>query len=221
MKELDNIQIARETYNVIAEYFSPILSLENASKEEIEFLDFFLEGIDKGAHIADLGCGVGKHGRYCASKGYKVTGYDISEEMIKLAKENNVICEMEALHIKNMCEIETGILYDGIVAMYSLIHLTKQQMIKTLLNAKRCMKRGARLVLSVYNGNRLGYYPEALDSDFQLYYRDYTQEEISNIVNEIGYKVLEIRVWNDDDEITASNTNVEYGVIGLVLINEG
>lgn len=220
MKELDNIQVARETYNVIAGYFSPILSSKNASKDEIEFIDFFLTEINQGGYIADLGCGVGKHGRYCASKGYKVTGYDISEEMIKLAKENNTICKMEALHIANMCEIETSILYDGIVAMYSLIHLTEEQMIKTLTNIKRCMKLGARMVLSVYHGDRLGYYQEALDSDFQLYYKDYRQEEIKELVKKAGFKIIETRVWNDDDEITASNANVEYGVIGLVLTNE-
>ena len=220
MQELDNIQVARETYNVIAEHFSPILSSKNASKEEIKFMDFFLEGINQRGCIADLGCGVGKHGRYCASKGYKVTGYDISEEMIKLAKENDSICKMEALHIANMCEIETSILYDGIVAMYSLIHLTEEQMIKTLENIKKCMKNDAKMILSVYYGDRLGYYQEALNSDFQLYYKDYRQEEIKELVKKAGFKIVETRVWNDDDEITASNTNVDYGVIGLVLANE-
>jgi SAM-dependent methyltransferase len=39
-----------------------------------------------GAAVLDLGCGAGRHARYLASKGFDVTGLDLSEESLRLAR---------------------------------------------------------------------------------------------------------------------------------------
>ena len=41
-----------------------------------------------GAQVIDIGCGVGKYGTYLAELGYDVTLTDISEEMLRHAREN-------------------------------------------------------------------------------------------------------------------------------------
>ena len=43
--------------------------------------------LKKGAHIADLPCGKGRHSIYLNSLGYKVTGGDLSENSILHAKQ--------------------------------------------------------------------------------------------------------------------------------------
>jgi len=56
------------------------------TKEEVEFLlnEFKLP---KGAKILDMGCGVGRHSIELAKRGYRVTGVDISRNMIEKAEE--------------------------------------------------------------------------------------------------------------------------------------
>ncbi|MEB3219799.1 MAG: class I SAM-dependent methyltransferase [Nostocales cyanobacterium 94392] len=44
--------------------------------------------IPQGTHILDLGCGTGQLAQYLKSKGYQVTGIDISEGMLNYAREN-------------------------------------------------------------------------------------------------------------------------------------
>lgn len=39
--------------------------------------------------ILNLGCGTGRHDKLFASKGYEMTGVDLSQEMIEIAKKNN------------------------------------------------------------------------------------------------------------------------------------
>jgi len=46
-------------------------------------------GIINGASVLDLGCGTGKHDHILAKMGYKMTGVDLSEEMIDIANKHN------------------------------------------------------------------------------------------------------------------------------------
>jgi len=56
-------------------------------EEAAVFIDHFLKYLNppKGHKILDLGCGKGRHSIYMNSKGYEVTGIDISEQNIKYA----------------------------------------------------------------------------------------------------------------------------------------
>jgi len=52
-------------------------------------LDNLLRALDlpEGAQILDLACGKGRHSRYLASKGFDVTGLDISDASITFARQ--------------------------------------------------------------------------------------------------------------------------------------
>ena len=126
----DAQRITTETYNIIARRFSPILQTNNSSREEVELFDHFIDLLPNGALIADLGCGAGKHGRYCAkisielNKSFKVYGFDISKKMIEEAErhnENHPVINM--LKIDDMCDFSSDEKYDAVIIAYSLIHL--------------------------------------------------------------------------------------------------
>ena len=51
----------------------------------LKILDESLENMKKNQQILDIGCGVGTLSLYCASKGLKVTGLDISKTAISKA----------------------------------------------------------------------------------------------------------------------------------------
>ena len=53
-----------------------------------DLYDTFLSYLNKGAHILDAGCGSGRDSKVFINKGYKVTSFDSSVELVKLASRH-------------------------------------------------------------------------------------------------------------------------------------
>ena len=61
---------------------------------EVEFL-LSLYPLKPGASILDIGCGTGRHCIELAKRGYQMTGLDLSEKMLEVAKTNAGDTEVE------------------------------------------------------------------------------------------------------------------------------
>ena len=53
---------------------------------EVDFVEREL-GADRSKRILDIGCGTGRHAIELARRGYRVTGFDLSEGQLRLARE--------------------------------------------------------------------------------------------------------------------------------------
>ena len=53
---------------------------------EVDFVEREL-GTDRSKRILDIGCGTGRHAVELARRGYRVTGFDLSEGQLRLARE--------------------------------------------------------------------------------------------------------------------------------------
>ena len=53
---------------------------------EVDFVEREL-GADRSKRILDIGCGTGRHAVELAKRGYRVTGFDLSEGQLRLARE--------------------------------------------------------------------------------------------------------------------------------------
>ncbi|MDY0169691.1 MAG: class I SAM-dependent methyltransferase [Thermoguttaceae bacterium] len=53
---------------------------------EVDFVEREL-GADRGKRILDIGCGTGRHAIELARRGYRVTGFDLSEAQLRRARE--------------------------------------------------------------------------------------------------------------------------------------
>ncbi len=79
----------KQWYEVLFENYSSKYDTEPFTQGtigECDFLESELSG-NKGAQILDVGCGTGRHAIEMAKRGYRVTGIDLSESMLKRAKE--------------------------------------------------------------------------------------------------------------------------------------
>lgn len=219
-----------QTYDEIAHHFAAILREENGFKEEIAAVDEFLSLFpDKEkCRILDLGCGVGKHGRYCAEKGFKVTGLDISKNMIRLANEYNNdenYAKIDALQIADMCDFQTDEKFDGVISFYSFIHLTNEQAKKALNNLKKHLKKDAIIAISVYKGNRNGFCPDSLPEkgkrNLLLYFKDYQLDEFKNLLSETSFTVMKVKEWSDFDPITTTDKVLDSDVLFFIARYDG
>jgi SAM-dependent methyltransferase len=67
------------------------------TKHTVEEVDFILSlyPIVPGSTVLDVGCGTGRHSIEFAKRGYRVTGLDLSEGMLSVAKVNAQIAGVE------------------------------------------------------------------------------------------------------------------------------
>lgn len=75
------------------ELFGPV---EGNAEEEVEEILGFLR-LPAGGAVEDLGCGRGRHAIPLARRGYRVTGVDISDVMLRLARGG---AEREGVHVE-------------------------------------------------------------------------------------------------------------------------
>lgn len=213
------IKLTEITYDAIADKFEPLLSQENSSAEEVEAVDFFIKKLSSGSIIADLGCGVGKHGRYFAQKGFTVYGFDISSNMIKLAEQYNnrkEFAEMKVLQIAEISSFECDQKFDAVISAYAIIHLTYEQAERTLRNLHRHLNDQALIFITVYKGGRNNIYKETLAPEYKLYFRDYEKEEFKELITKCGYRIVDYKEWSDLDPITASNFDYDEKVLCVI-----
>jgi SAM-dependent methyltransferase len=64
------------------------LYAHRSDAEAARFVDALVDRriLTAGAAVLDLGCGAGRHSRYLASRGFDVTGLDLSEESLRKAR---------------------------------------------------------------------------------------------------------------------------------------
>jgi 2-polyprenyl-3-methyl-5-hydroxy-6-metoxy-1,4-benzoquinol methylase len=81
----------------------------------------FLQHLPPGGRILDAGCGVGRDALAFAERGYSVTAFDASAEMVRLARER-VGSRAEVLHMR-FEDVASQEEFDGIWACASLLHV--------------------------------------------------------------------------------------------------
>jgi 2-polyprenyl-3-methyl-5-hydroxy-6-metoxy-1,4-benzoquinol methylase len=103
---------------------------ENAQKYFAETKDFsmqkkypqFLSHVPDGGEILDAGCGSGRDAKAFSQLGYKVTAFDASSELAKLASENT---GLQVIHT-TFEKFKSVKRFDGIWACASLLHVPKE-----------------------------------------------------------------------------------------------
>jgi ubiquinone/menaquinone biosynthesis C-methylase UbiE len=150
--------------------------------------------VKPGGHVLDAVCGTGKpRDRALVDSGFQVTGIDISQKMLELAKHRVPeatleIGDMEAL------EFEAGS-FDGIVSAYAVFHVPRTKHFNLFLDFRRVLKKGGFLLFSI------GVHPEGTDGvwewdEFQsvLMYWSYNGPESSiELLKSAGFEIISSR----------------------------
>ncbi len=103
-------------YNNNAQSFYERTVKEDMSKHYNKFLNL----LPAKASVLDAGCGIGRDSSYFLDKGYKVTAFDASEEMVKYTSQNTKL-NVRLLNFQDMGFYEE---FDGVWASASLLHVS-------------------------------------------------------------------------------------------------
>lgn len=98
-----------------------------------------LNHLPAGARVLDLCCGTGQLAAALTARGYRVTGLDGSEAMLRYARENAPGAEFV---LGDARDFSLPLVYDGAVSAYdSLNHITQ---LNELIAAFRCVRAALR-----------------------------------------------------------------------------
>jgi 2-polyprenyl-3-methyl-5-hydroxy-6-metoxy-1,4-benzoquinol methylase len=113
-------------------------------------------GYNKQLKILDIGCGIGRHSIELAKRGYKVTGVDLSESLLKRAKN---LAENENLEIDFLLQdarkLNINNEYDLVLMIcegaFPLME-TDEMNFQILENATKALKENGKLIFTTLNG---------------------------------------------------------------------
>jgi len=145
-------------YEELFQNYAETYETEVYTKGTIGEIDFIEKEIkhDKSKKILDIGCGTGRHSIELAKRGYNVTGIDLSECMLEMAKqkakEAKVKVEFikaDARYLKFEKEFDLAlIICEGGFCLME----TDEMNYMVLQSASRSLKQKGKLILNTLNG---------------------------------------------------------------------
>ncbi|MCL2290728.1 MAG: class I SAM-dependent methyltransferase [Bacteroidetes bacterium] len=177
-------------------------------------IDFILRKLSIDDIVLDLGCGYGRVAIELAKKAKKVTGIDISQDNIELAKSLHQQNDNLEFYTMNAVELNfPADMFDVTICIQNGISAFKEDPHLLLAEALRVTKKGGVLLFSSYSNkiwqDRLYWFQIQADEEL-LGEIDYEKTKEGTIVCKDGFKAITYS-GNDFLEL-ASKFNVEANI---------
>ena len=185
---MDKTQRTVNAYDKISEIYAyKFMNFELYTKRINEFSEF----LNIKDNVLDLGCGpgnVGKHLTLCG-KDISVTGIDLSEKMIKLAKQNVPNATFHCQDIRTINFAEKS--FDAIILSFCIVHLYDDEMVELIEKVSSYLKENGKLYLSFLEGRKKGFETTSFSKE-AIFFNDYLTEEVELILDNNGIEILKI-----------------------------
>jgi len=157
-----------------------------------EITSMFASLLGSGSNVLDAGCGSGIKSKYLVEKGLKVTGFDLSESMIEIAKVETPEATFFVHDLYDVNTIEGQ--FEGIFMEASLLHISKARAREVVQKAMSKLKQGGYFYIAV-KGMRDGVEEEDLiESDYGYKYKRffsyYNIDEVVEYLKSSGCEIV-------------------------------
>lgn len=158
----------------------------------------FMSLVQKGGNILDAGCGPGRDSNYFAQHGFTVTGIDLSDGLLSIAKEHAVPgTSFTVMDLRKMTITRKS--FHGIWACASLLHLTHAEVPTVLSEFHTLLHTGGTLFVMVKEGSGERMVRGGTVGNDERFFAYYTLGELSELVTHAGFLVTEAYTWNQRD----------------------
>jgi ubiquinone/menaquinone biosynthesis C-methylase UbiE len=191
----DPKQVVERGYDRVAHEYA---GLEGESEwPRMRWLRKLLSKLEPGSPVLDLGCGSGDPADVEISKEHKVTGVDISQTQINLARQNVPVGHF--LHGDAGSVKFPPTSFDAVISFYTLEHIPRKEHRAILRRIHKWLRVGGFLLISTEAGDYDDVMGEWLG--LPMFISCFDPETMKQMVNEAGFELLE----------TAIETQVEQG----------
>jgi SAM-dependent methyltransferase len=185
----------RVSYDALAAAYTQRVHGELDGPLDRGLLTAFAEQVEAergaAALVCDLGSGPGHVGAFLVSHGLKVTAIDLSPAMVEIGR--HLYPEM-TFEVGTMTALDVPDLrFDGIVAFYSIVHLTSDAQVRTALGEiHRCLVADGLLLIAVplgEHGDVAVHADDMLDVGVDLDFRLFAIEPLTAAVEAAGFRI--------------------------------
>lgn len=140
---------ATKSFELSSKYYDLIYQDKDYEKE-VAFTEDIFKTFNKPRKILEIGCGTGNYTQILQRKGYELTGLDISDNMIRVAKKK-CSCNFK---VGDIADVKLNEKFDACIAMFAVIsYITENsRLIKALNNIRKHLKPNGLLIFDVWNG---------------------------------------------------------------------
>jgi ubiquinone/menaquinone biosynthesis C-methylase UbiE len=181
-------QVVERSYDQVAHEYA---RLEGESEwPRMRWLRKLLNRLEPGSSVLDLGCGSGEPADVEISKEHQVTGVDISQTQITLARQN--VPTGHFLHGDAGSVEFPPSSFDAVVSFYTLEHIPRQEHQIVLQRINNWLRVGGLLLISIEAGDYDDVMGEWLG--VPMFISCYDPETMKQMVNETGFELLETAI---------------------------
>ena len=181
----------RTSYDVVAdEYVRRIFEELQHKPLDRRLLDKFAASVREVGPACDVGCGPGHVARYLHELGVQVCGVDLSPEMVKRAQQLTPEVEFRE---GDMMELDApDATWAGIAAFYSIIHLSRGDMVRALEELRRVLRPGGLLLLAFHIGDDVIHLDEWWGQSVSVDFFFFRPDEVAEYLRTAGFEIEEI-----------------------------
>jgi SAM-dependent methyltransferase len=148
----------------------------------------FLAHMPPSGTILDAGCGVGRDALFFAQRGYRVTAFDASAEMVARARRR--VGELAAVRQMGFEDVDWMDTFDGIWACASLLHVATAELPSVTRRLVTALRPGGAWYLSFKYGEGERY-------SRGRRFTDQTEQTLREALNGLGVEVVDSWVTGD------------------------
>jgi len=190
MSKSDKVNLIREAYNKAAAKYGESFFYELYSKPlDVKLLDLFCERVNPEMPVCEIGCGPGEVATYLKYKGLNLIGIDISEEMIRIAKELNPNIDYRMGDVFHLDFPDSY--FSGVIAPFLFVNYEPDEIKKAFTEIQRVLKKEGIFYLSFHAGTERILNPDFLVENNPLEFNFLDVEEIIKLIAECGFELIE------------------------------
>ncbi len=182
--------VVRDGYDAIGAAYS---AARQKDQQSLPLVRGLIDRLPTGAAVLDAGCGSGVPVTMALSNHFDVTGVDISETQLELARRSipraKFVC-------RDMAELDfPARSFEAICSFYAIIHVPRDEHQPLLLNFHRMLKPGGLLLVCMGASDWAGEVEEFYGAP--MYWSHFDAETNLRMVREAGFAVIWSRMIAD------------------------
>src|SRR4030042_3174536 len=186
----DHVKKTVSVYDALADRYAAEINKYPPHEER----NIFISLLPKNGKILDRGCAAGRDSKYFFDSGFRVTGVDLSKNLLKIAKRNVLGVEFISGDIRKMTFSKDS--FDGIWAHTVLHHLKRTELTPLLINLHKILRKDGIIYIEVNEGKGEGYKADKFSHNIKRFFTYIETDELTDMLKESGFNIIRIYRWN-------------------------
>jgi SAM-dependent methyltransferase len=153
-------------------------------------LDRFAANVRAVGPACDMGCGPGHVARYLHEQGVRISGVDLSAELVARARNLTPAVEFRQGDMMAL-DVPDGT-WAGVVAFYSIIHIPRADLVRALRELRRVLRPGGSLLLSFHIGDDTIHLDDWWGHQVCVDFFFFRSAEMAGYLTSAGFEIEEI-----------------------------